>query len=170
MLKSLFLSVKDTLMKLNKLIHILIFIVLCALLILRVYEGDSNMSKKIIFTENAPKAIGPYSQAVEAGGFIYISGQVPIDPKSGNVIKDSIQSQTHQVINNIESICKEAGKELSDIVKITIYLTDLESFSIVNQVMVERFSEPYPARATIEISSLPLGVDVEIDAVVLANE
>ena len=102
MLKSLFLSVKDTLMKLNKLIHILIFIVLCALLILRVYEGDSNMSKKIIFTENAPKAIGPYSQAVEAGGFIYISGQVPIDPKSGNVIKDSIESQTHQVINNID--------------------------------------------------------------------
>ena len=72
--------------------------------------------------------------------------------------------------DSIESICKEAGKELSDIVKITIYLTDLESFSIVNQVMVERFSEPYPARATIEISSLPLGVDVEIDAVVLANE
>lgn len=170
MLKSLFLNVKDTLMKLNKLIYILIFIVLCALLILRVYEGDSNMSKKIIFTENAPQAIGPYSQAVEAGGFIYISGQVPIDPKSGNVIKDSIESQTHQVINNIENICKEAGKELSDIVKITIYLTNLESFSIVNQVMVDRFSEPYPARATIEISSLPLGVDVEIDAVVLANE
>ena len=170
MLKSLFLSVKDTLMKLNKLIYILIFIVLCAFLILRIYEVDFSMSKKIIFTENAPKAIGPYSQAVEAGGFIYISGQVPIDPESGNVIKDSIESQAHQVINNIESICREAGKELSDIVKVTIYLTNLESFSVVNQVMADRFDEPYPARATIEISSLPLGVDVEIDAVVLANE
>ena len=137
---------------------------------LSVSKGIFSSNLSVSFLENAPQAIGPYSQAIEAGGFIYISGQVPIDPKSGNVIKDSIESQTHQVINNIESICKEAGKELSDIVKITIYLTNLESFSIVNQVMVDRFSEPYPARATIEISSLPLGVDVEIDAVVLANE
>ena len=128
------------------------------------------MAKKIIYTENAPKAIGPYSQGVLAGDFLYISGQVPINPSNGDVIKDSIGMQTNQVISNIESICLEAGCGLSDIVKITIYLTDLESFSIVNQVMVERFSEPYPARATIEISSLPLGVDVEIDAVVYTND
>jgi len=127
------------------------------------------MSKKIIYTENAPKAIGPYSQGVLAGGFLFISGQVPINPKNGDVLKDSIEIQTNQVINNIENICKEADRDLSDIVKITIYLTDLGDFAEVNQVMVDRFEEPYPARATIEISALPLGVNVEIDAVVNAN-
>ena len=128
------------------------------------------MSKKIIYTENAPKAIGPYSQGVLAGGFLFISGQVPINPKNGDVLKDSIEIQTNQVINNIENICKEADCDLSDIVKITIYLTDLGDFAEVNQVMVDRFEEPYPARATIEISALPLGVNVEIDAVVNAND
>ena len=127
------------------------------------------MSKKIIYTENAPKAIGPYSQGVLAGGFLFISGQVPINPKNGDVLKDSIEIQTNQVINNIENICKEVEWDLSDIVKITIYLTDLGDFAEVNQVMVDRFEEPYPARATIEISALPLGVNVEIDAVVNAN-
>ena len=127
------------------------------------------MSKKIIYTENAPKAIGPYSQGVLAGGFLFISGQVPINPKNGDVLKDTIEIQTNQVINNIENICKEADCDLSDIVKITIYLTDLGDFAEVNQVMVDRFEEPYPARATIEISALPLGVNVEIDAVVNAN-
>ena len=127
------------------------------------------MSKKIIYTENAPKAIGPYSQGVLAGGFLFISGQVLINPKNGDVLKDSIEIQTNQVINNIENICKEADCDLSDIVKITIYLTDLGDFAEVNQVMVDRFEEPYPARATIEISALPLGVNVEIDAVVNAN-
>ncbi|MDG1248731.1 MAG: RidA family protein [SAR86 cluster bacterium] len=128
------------------------------------------MSKKIIYTDNAPKAIGPYSQGVIAGGFLFISGQVPIDPKNGDVLKESIEIQTNQVINNIENICKEAGRGLSDIVKITIYLTDLGDFADVNKVMIERFEEPYPARATIEISALPLGVNVEIDAVVNAND
>jgi len=127
------------------------------------------MSKKIIYTENAPKAIGPYSQGVLAGGFLFISGQVPINPKNGDVLKDSIEIQTNQVINNIENICKEADCDLSDIVKITIYLTDLGDFAEVNQVMVDRFEEPYTARETIEISALPLGVNVEIDAVVNAN-
>lgn len=128
------------------------------------------MSKKIIYTDNAPKAIGPYSQGVIAGGFLFISGQVPIDPKNGDVLKESIEIQTNQVINNIENICKAAGCGLSDIVKITIYLTDLGNFADVNKVMIERFEEPYPARATIEISALPLGVNVEIDAVVNAND
>ena len=128
------------------------------------------MAKKIIYTENAPKAIGPYSQGVLAGDFLYISGQVPINPSNGDVLKDSIGMQTNQVISNIESICLEVGCGLSDIVKITIYLTDLGDFAEVNKVMVERFSEPYPARATIEISALPLGVNVEIDAVVYTND
>ena len=134
------------------------------------FFGECHMSKKIIYTDNAPKAIGPYSQGVIAGGFLFISGQVPIDPKNGDVLKESIEIQTNQVINNIENICKAAGCGLSDIVKITIYLTDLGNFADVNKVMIERFEEPYPARATIEISALPLGVNVEIDAVVNAND
>ena len=134
------------------------------------FFGECYMSKKIIYTDNAPKAIGPYSQGVIAGGFLFISGQVPIDPKNGDVLKESIEIQTNQVINNIENICKEAGRGLSDIVKITIYMTDLGNFADVNKVMIERFEEPYPARATIEISALPLGVNVEIDAVVNAND
>lgn len=134
------------------------------------FFGECHMSKKIIYTDNAPKAIGPYSQGVIAGGFLFISGQVPIDPKNGDVLKESIEIQTNQVINNIENICKKAGCGLSDIVKITIYLTDLGKFADVNKVMIERFEEPYPARATIEISALPLGVNVEIDAVVNAND
>ena len=128
------------------------------------------MSKKIIYTENAPKAIGPYSQGVLAGGFLFISGQVPINPKNGDVLKDSIEIQTNQVINNIENICKEADCDLSDIVKITIYLTDLGDFAEVNQVMQNRFSEPYPARATVQVAALPLNVEIEMDATVLLNE
>ena len=128
------------------------------------------MSKEIISTKNAPQAIGPYSQAVKTGNLIFISGQIPLNPKTGDLVSGSIEDEANQVIENIKSICVAAGYGLEDIVKITIFLTDLGNFAKVNEVMTEHFSEPYPARATIEISSLPLGVDVEIDAVVLANE
>ena len=124
------------------------------------------MSKKIISTKNAPQAIGPYSQAVETGNLIFISGQVPINPETGDVISSSIEDQANQVIKNIQSICEAADRGLEDIVKLSIYLTDLGNFSIVNEVMTKHFSEPYPARATIEVSALPLGVDVEIEAIV----
>lgn len=124
------------------------------------------MSKKIISTKNAPQAIGPYSQAVETGNLIFISGQVPINPKTGDVISSSIEDQANQVIKNIQSICEAADRRLEDIVKLSIFLTDLGNFSIVNEVMTKHFSEPYPARATIEVSALPLGVDVEIEAIV----
>ena len=124
------------------------------------------MSKKIISTKNAPQAIGPYSQAVETGNLIFISGQVPISPETGDVISSSIEDQANQVIKNIQSICEAADRGLEDIVKLSIYLTDLGNFSIVNEVMTKHFSEPYPARATIEVSALPLGVDVEIEAIV----
>ena len=124
------------------------------------------MSKKIISTKNAPQAIGPYSQAVETGNLIFISGQVPINPETGDVISSSIEDQANQVIKNIQSICEAADRGLEDIVKLSIYLTDLGNFSIVNEVMTKHFSEPYPARATIEVSALPLGVNVEIEAIV----
>jgi len=124
------------------------------------------MSKEIISTTNAPKAIGPYSQAVKTGNLIFISGQVPINPETGNVVSGSIKDETNQVITNIKNICNAAGYDLGDIVKLTIFLTNLDNFSIVNDVMKQQFSEPYPARATIEVSGLPLGVNVEIEAIV----
>lgn len=128
------------------------------------------MTKKIIFTEKAPKAIGPYSQGVVAGNTLYISGQVPLNPETNSLIEGDIASQAKQVISNIENICIEAGASLSDIVKLNIYLTDLSNFSDVNEVMQERFAEPYPARATVEVAGLPLGVEIEMDAIVYLNE
>ena len=124
------------------------------------------MSKEIISTNKAPQAIGPYSQAVKTGNLIFISGQVPINPETGDVVSGSIEDQANQVIENIRNICEAAGHDLGDIVKLSIFLTDLGNFSIVNEVMKKHFSEPYPARATIEVSGLPLGVDVEIEAIV----
>ena len=127
------------------------------------------MSKEIVSTENAPQAIGPYSQAVKAGNLMFISGQIPLDPKTGDLVSESIEEQAKQVLDNVKSICEAAGSSLDDIVKISIFLTDLNNFSVVNDVMKEYFSEPYPARATVEVSGLPLGVNVEIEAIVLIN-
>ena len=128
------------------------------------------MAKEIIFTEDAPKAIGPYSQAVKAGGFLFVSGQIPINPETGDLMTSSIEEQANQVILNLKSICEAAGSGLEDIVKLTIYLTDLGNFAKVNEAMLEYFLEPYPARATVEISALPLGVNVEMDAIVISHE
>jgi reactive intermediate/imine deaminase len=127
------------------------------------------MTKEIISTENAPQAIGPYSQAVKAGNLIFISGQVPLNPKTGDLVTESIEDQARQVLDNVKSICEAAGQSLDDILKISIFLTDLNNFAVVNDVMKEYFSEPYPARATVEVSGLPLGVNVEIEAIVLIN-
>ena len=128
------------------------------------------MTKEIIFTQKAPKAIGPYSQAVKAGGFLFVSGQIPINPETGDLMISSIEEQANQVILNLKSICEAAGSGLEDIVKLTIYLTDLGNFAKVNEAMLEYFLEPYPARATVEISGLPLGVNVEMDAIVISHE
>ena len=127
------------------------------------------MTKEIISTENAPQAIGPYSQAVKAGNLMFISGQIPLDPKTGDLVSESIEDQAKQVLDNVKSICEASGNSLDDIVKISIFLTDLSNFSVVNDVMKEYFSEPYPARATVEVSGLPLGVNVEIEAILLIN-
>lgn len=132
-------------------------------------EELKKMPKEIISTDNAPQAIGPYSQAVKTGNLIFISGQIPLDPKTGDIVDGSIEDQANQVLDNIKSICEAAGHGLEDIVKITIFLTDLGNFATVNEVMKNYFKEPYPARATVEISGLPLGVSVEIEAIVSTN-
>jgi len=128
------------------------------------------MTKEIISTENAPQAIGPYSQAVKAGNLMFISGQIPLNPSTGDLISGSIEDEANQVLNNLKSICEAAGHSLEDVIKITIFLTDLSNFAIVNEVMKQHFEEPYPARATVEVSGLPLGVNVEIEAIVSTDE
>ncbi len=145
---------------------------LCTILILTIsiFSKELNqMSKEIISTKNAPQAIGPYSQAVKTGNLMFISGQIPLNPETGDLVSGSIEDEANQVLNNIKSICEAAGNSLEDIVKITIFLTDLDNFATVNEVMKEHFSEPYPARATIEVSGLPLGVNIEIEAIVSTN-
>tara|TARA_Y100000994_G_C15588541_1_gene399590 strand:- start:393 stop:776 length:384 start_codon:yes stop_codon:yes gene_type:complete len=121
--------------------------------------------KKPIFTNNAPKAIGPYSQAIQWGDVVFISGQIPLIPSSGELNNKTFNDQASQVIDNLEAICEEAGGGLNNILKLTIYLTDLTKFDAVNEIMSKRFSEPFPARATLEISKLPKGVDIEVDAI-----
>ena len=128
------------------------------------------MTKEIIFTDKAPKAIGPYSQAVKSNGFLFVSGQIPLNPETGDLMNTSIEDQAEQVIQNLKNVCEAAKTSLSDIVKLTIYITDMNDFSIVNEAMAKHFSEPYPARATVEVSALPLGVNVEMDAIVLTND
>lgn len=122
--------------------------------------------KTIITTTQAPTAIGPYSQAVKAGHLLFISGQIPMDPEKGLLVEGSIKEQTHQVMQNIRAICEEAGASLGDVVKTTIYLTDLTQFKAVNEAYAEYFPEHPPARATVGVASLPLNAPIEIDAIV----
>ena len=121
--------------------------------------------KKPIFTNKAPAAIGPYSQAVQWGDVVFISGQIPLDPENGQLNNATFEDETNQVLDNLEAICQEAGSTLDHILKLTIYLTDLSKFDIVNSIMASRFSEPFPARATLEISKLPKEVSIEMDAI-----
>lgn len=125
------------------------------------------MSKKQIITSRAPAAIGPYSQGISAGNLVFISGQLPIDAKTGKLLEGSIADQTRLIMRNIEVIAEEAGASLANIVKTTIFLTDLSNFQEVNSAYGSFFSEAPPARATVQVSALPLGASVEIEAVVV---
>ncbi len=123
------------------------------------------MAPQTIFTEKAPKAIGPYSQAVKANGFVYISGQIPINPATGEVVKSGIEDEVNQVMKNLKAIIEEAGSSLSQVVKTTIYLKDINDFDAVNKTYGQYFEEHKPARATVQVARLPKDVSVEIDAV-----
>ena len=125
------------------------------------------MSKQIIVTDKAPKAIGPYSQAVQAGGFLFCSGQIPLDPATGELLDSGIREQTELVMDNISFVLGAAGLTFSDVVKSTIYLTDLANFAKVNDAMALHMREPYPARATVGVKELPRGALVEVDAVLV---
>jgi reactive intermediate/imine deaminase len=123
------------------------------------------MTSQIIKTGNAPAAIGPYSQAVKHGDTVYLSGQIPLDPATMEVVSGDIGTQAHRVFKNLLAVCTAAGSDLNGILKLNIYMTDLGNFATVNQVMAEYFSEPYPARATVGVAALPLGVEIEVEAV-----
>lgn len=125
--------------------------------------GGIQMSKAI-HTEKAPAAIGPYSQAIQAGDFLYVSGQIPINPQSGAVV-GGIANQTKQVLENLKAILNEAGTDFSEVVKFTIYLSSMENFAEVNEIYGSFLKEPYPARATVEVSRLPKDVLIEMDVV-----
>ena len=127
------------------------------------------MTRSIIHTEHAPAAIGPYSQAVRAGQTVYLSGQIPLIPETGALLEGGIELQARRVFDNMRAVCDAAGGSLSDIVRLGIYLTDLADFATVNAVMTEYFQAPYPARSTIQVSALPRGAQVEVDAVLVLS-
>jgi reactive intermediate/imine deaminase len=123
------------------------------------------MTKIIVSTTKAPQAIGTYSQAVIHNGLVFLSGQIPLDPKSMEVVPGGIEAQIRQVFENLSAVCIAADGTLDDIVKLSVFLTDMGDFPHVNNIMGQFFSEPYPARAAIEVSALPKGVNVEMDAI-----
>ena len=124
------------------------------------------MPREPVATERAPAAIGPYSQAVRAGGSVYLSGQIPLDPATGELVDGDIAAQARRVFDNLGAVCGAAGASLDDVVRVGIYLMDLGDFAAVNAVMADYFQAPYPARSTIQVSGLPRGARIEVDAIV----
>jgi reactive intermediate/imine deaminase len=127
------------------------------------------MSRQIIRTDKAPKAIGPYSQAVRAGDTVYLSGQIPLDPATGELIVGDIAAQAHRVFDNIGAVLEAAGASFGEVVRVGIYLKDLGDFVAVNDVMKQYFAEPYPARSTIGVAALPRGAAIEVDVIAVRS-
>lgn len=123
------------------------------------------MPREPVVTDRAPAAIGPYSQAVRHAGMVFTSGQIPLDPATGNLVEGDIGVQAHRVFDNLAAVCKAAGGSFADVVRVGIYLIDLADFAAVNAVMAEYFETPYPARSTVGVSALPKGARIEIDLV-----
>lgn len=123
--------------------------------------------KQVIYSEHAPKAIGPYSQAIQVGNIVYLSGQIPLDPKTMEIVSNDFKIQAKQVFENLRAVCHAAGADLNAIAKLTIYLTDLANFATLNEIMTPFFNAPYPARATIQVSALPKAAQIEIEAVLV---
>lgn len=124
-----------------------------------------NMSKQIINTTNAPAAIGPYSQAVKSGNLLFVSGQIPIDPATGNLVSGSIEEETHRVMKNLQAILTEAGGDFSKVLKATIFIKNMGDFGKINEVYASYFAGSYPARETVEVARLPKDVNVEISVI-----
>ncbi len=133
-------------------------------------QQETNMTRQTIHTSAAPEAIGTYSQAIKVGDTVYLSGQIPLVPASMEVVEGDVAAQIHQVFDNLEAVARAAGGSLADIVKLNIFLTDLGHFALVNEIMAEYFQQPYPARAAVGVASLPKGVPVEMDAIMVLSQ
>jgi len=129
-------------------------------------EEERHMTRKAIATPSAPSALGTYSQAIRAGDTVYLSGQIPLDPESMELVSGT-REQIHQVFRNLRAVADAAGGDFGDLVKLNVYLTDLADFALVNEVMAEYFDEPYPARAAIGVASLPKGARVEMEGILV---
>jgi 2-iminobutanoate/2-iminopropanoate deaminase len=127
-------------------------------------------AKEIIKTENAPGAIGPYSQAVKVGEFVFVSGQIPIDPATGNFVSEEVAAQTEQVLKNLQAVLEAAGSGLDEVVKTTVFLADMNDFVAVNEVYARYFTQDFPARATVQAARLPKDARVEIEAIGLVRK
>jgi reactive intermediate/imine deaminase len=127
------------------------------------------MARSIVHSDQAPKAIGPYSQGVRAGGLLFLSGQTPLDPATGELVAGDITVQARRVFDNLAAVCAAAGGSLADVVRVGIYLIDMGDFAAVNAVMAEYCSQPYPARSTIGVAALPRNARVEVDAVLMLD-
>lgn len=127
------------------------------------------MARQPIHSDAAPKAIGPYSQAVRMGGSVFFSGQIPLDPATGELVEGDIAAQVRRAFDNLKAVCEAAGGDFAKIARVGLYLTDLADFAQVNAVMAEYFSAPYPARSTIQVSALPKGAAFEVDAVMVLD-
>lgn len=125
------------------------------------------MPRTAIHSDRAPAAIGPYSQATRAGNLVFFSGQIPLDPATGNLVEGDIDAQARRAFDNLKAVCEAAGGTMDDIVRVGLYLTDLGQFAAVNAVMADYFQAPYPARSTIEVPALPKGAGFEVDAVLV---
>lgn len=125
---------------------------------------------QVVATDKAPQAVGPYSQAVIANGFVFLSGQIPLDPQTGTLVEGSIGDQTRRVLNNLSSVLKSVGTDLSSVVKTTVFMKDLGQFDEMNKVYAEFFTGNKPARATVEVSKLPKGANIEIEAIALLKD
>ncbi len=123
------------------------------------------MTKQIISTQQAPAAIGTYSQATRHGDVVYLSGQIPLDPGSMEIVEGDVEAQIHRVFMNLQAVCEAAGGSLNDILKLNVFLADMTDFPAVNTIMAEYFTEPYPARAAVGVAALPRGAQVEMDAI-----
>lgn len=132
-------------------------------------SGQSDKKRVVIHTDNAPAAIGTYSQAVKVGDTVYLSGQIPLVPATMEVVEGDMATQIRQVFDNLQAVTQAAGGSLADIAKLNIFLTDLSHFALVNEVMADYFQQPYPARAAVGVASLPKGVPVEMDAIMVLD-
>lgn len=127
------------------------------------------MQKKIFSTKNAPKAIGPYSQSVQYNNLLYVSGQIPIEPKTGKIVTGGIKEQVNKVLENLKNILNTSGSSLNNVLRTTIYLTNLEDYANINEIYAQFFSDSEPARSTVQVSRLPMDAEIEIDAIAYVN-